>query len=36
MSDNRRLEASVADENRALFPARCGGKNAEKGRGFAL
>jgi len=36
MSDNRRLEASVADENRALFPARWGGKNAEKGRGFAL
>jgi len=34
--ENRRFEASVADENRALFPARWGGKNAEKGRGFAL
>jgi len=26
----------VADENRALFPARWGGKNAENGRSFAL
>jgi len=36
MSENRRLEASVADENRALFPARWGGKNAENGWGFAF
>jgi len=36
ISENWRLEASVADENRALFPARWGGKNAENGRGFAL
>jgi hypothetical protein len=36
MSENRRLEASVADENRALFPARWGGKHADNGRGFAL
>jgi protein gp37 len=36
MSENWRLEASVADENRALFSARWGGKNAENGRGFAL
>jgi len=36
MSENRRLEASVADEDRALVPAGWGSKNAEKGRGFAL
>jgi len=36
MSENWRLEASVADENRALFPARWGGKNANKDRSFAL
>jgi len=34
--ENRRFEASVADENRALFPARWGAENAENGRGFAL
>jgi len=36
MSENQRLEASVADENHALVPARWGGKNADNGRGFAL
>jgi len=36
MSENRRLQASVADENRALVPAGWGGKNAEQGRGFAF
>ena len=36
MSENRRLEASVADENRAPFPARRGDKNADNGRGCAL
>jgi len=36
MSENRRLEASVADENRGPFLARWGGKHAANGRGFAL
>jgi hypothetical protein len=34
--ENRRFEASVADENRGPFPARWGGENAENGRGFDL
>jgi len=36
MSENRRLETSVAADNRGPFPARWGGKNAENGRGFSL
>ena len=34
--ENRRFEASVADENHSPFPARWGGENAENGRGFDL
>jgi len=36
MSENRRLEASVAADDRGPFPAKWGGDNAETGRGFAL
>jgi hypothetical protein len=36
MSENRRLEASVAADDRGPFPAKWGGANAETGRGFAL
>jgi hypothetical protein len=36
MSENRRLEASVAADDRGPFPAKWSGKNAETGRGFAL
>jgi len=36
MSENRRLEASVAADDRGLCPAKWGGENAETGRGFAL
>jgi len=36
MSENRRLEASVAADDRGPFPAIWGGQNAETGRGFAL
>jgi len=36
MSENRRLEASVAADDRDPFPAKWGGANAETGRGFAL
>jgi hypothetical protein len=36
MSDNRRLEASVAADDRGPFPAKWGGENAETSRGFAL
>jgi hypothetical protein len=36
MTENRRLEASVVDENRALFPARWGVKQAANGLGFVL
>jgi len=36
MSDNRRLEASVAADDRGPFPAKWGGENAETRRGFAL
>jgi hypothetical protein len=36
MSENRRLEASVAADDRGPFPAKWGGENAETSRGFAL
>jgi len=36
MSENRRLEASVAADDRVPFPAKWGRANAETGRGFAL
>jgi hypothetical protein len=36
MSENRRLEASVAADDRGPFPAKWGGENAETGWGFAL
>jgi hypothetical protein len=36
MSENRRLEASVAADDRGPFPAKWGGENAEHGRLFAL
>jgi hypothetical protein len=36
MSENRRLEASVAADDRGPFPAKWGGDNAETGRVFAL
>jgi len=36
MSENRRLEASVAANDRGPFPAKLGGENAENSRGFAL
>jgi len=36
MSENRRLEASVAADDRGLFPARWGGENDENHRGFSL
>jgi hypothetical protein len=36
MSENRRLEASVAADNRGPFPAKWGGENAETDLGFAL
>ena len=36
MSENRRLEASVAADDRGPFPAKWGGENAGTGRGFAL
>jgi hypothetical protein len=36
MSENRRLEASVADENRGPFPARWGGENDENHQVFSL
>jgi len=36
MSENRRLEASVAADDRGPFPAKSGGENAKTGRGFAL
>jgi len=36
MSENRRLEASVAADDRDPFPAKWGRENAETGRGFAL
>jgi hypothetical protein len=36
MSENRRLEASVAADDRGPFPAKWGGENDETGRGFAL
>jgi len=36
MSENRRLEALVAADNRGPFAAKWGGENAETGRFFAL
>jgi hypothetical protein len=36
MSENRRLEASVAADDRGPFAAKWGGENAENGRCFAL
>jgi len=36
MSENRRLEASVAADDRGPFPAKWGGENAATSRGFAL
>jgi len=36
MSENRRLEASVAADDRDPFPTKWGGDNAEIGQGFAL
>jgi len=36
MSENRRLEASVAADDRDPFSAKWGGANAETSRGFAL
>ena len=36
MSENRRLEASVAADDRGPFPAEWVGDNAETGRGFAF
>jgi len=36
MSENRRLEASVAANERGPFSAKWGGENAETSRGFAL
>ena len=36
MSENRRLEASVAADDRGPFPAKWGGENTKTGRGFAL
>jgi len=36
MSENRRLEASVAADDRGPFLAKWGGQNAETSRGFAL
>jgi len=36
MSENRRLEASVAANDRSPFPATWGGENAETSRGLAL
>jgi hypothetical protein len=36
MSENRRLEASVAADDRGPFPAKWGGENAETSRVFAL
>jgi len=35
-SENRRLEASVAADDRGPFPAKWGGENAETWRGIAL
>jgi hypothetical protein len=36
MSENQRLEASVAADDRGPFPAKWSGENAENGRYFAL
>ena len=36
MTENRRLEPSVAGEDRDLFPARWGGENDENHQGFSF
>jgi hypothetical protein len=36
MSENRRIEASVAADDRGPFPAKWGGENAETSRIFTL